>query len=190
MGYRLPQPLPQAKQSSSGQTLWDPDNNLKQDCNNNHKDEPIEQKLQGEQQKRGTEQDYLKSEHASNESSGTEGAINGFVTLLSDCIVNLRIKFASGFGIPGVTQPESTTTEASFAEGLVVVQTKSSLLLEATNNARDEKNAFVRLVALKSALVQNSLQCCLLERLFVCFFPSRIRGQYVRLRRDCVERRR
>ena len=47
LGYRLPEPLPQAQQSISGETLRELDNAMEQDWDDNRRDEPIDQELQG-----------------------------------------------------------------------------------------------------------------------------------------------
>ena len=58
LGYRLPDPLPQAQQSSSRETLREPDNAIKQDLDDDRRDEPNGQELQGEQQDGGSKPEY------------------------------------------------------------------------------------------------------------------------------------
>lgn len=81
------------------------------------------------------------------------------VTLFSGSIVNLKFKFAYVVGIPGVTQPESAATTTFLTEELMVVQTKSPLLLAVNLYARYKTKAPIRHIAMKRALVQNSLRC-------------------------------
>ena len=50
LGYRLPDPPPQAQQSSSGETLREPDDAMEQDWADDRRDDPIDDELQMELQ--------------------------------------------------------------------------------------------------------------------------------------------
>ena len=65
LGYRLPEPLPQAQLSGSGETLREPDDAIEQDWVDDRRDDPIDEELQGELQGGGSEPEYLGSEPAS-----------------------------------------------------------------------------------------------------------------------------
>ena len=86
-GYRLPDPLPQAQQSGSGETLREPDDAMEQDWADDRRDDPIDDELQEELQDGGSEPEYLGSEPASGASFGTEGAMAA-VTLFAGSIIS------------------------------------------------------------------------------------------------------
>ena len=136
--YRLPEPLPQAQQSSSGETLREPEDAMEQDWVDDRRDDPIDEELQGELQVGGSEMEYLGSEPASGASSGTKGA-KAAVTLFASSIISPKFEIAYASGIPGVTQHDKAVTSTPIGEGLVEVQTEFPPLLAALKPVRDKK---------------------------------------------------
>ena len=142
LGYRLSEPLPQAQQANSGETLREPNHAMEQDWVDDRQDDPIDQKLQGELQRGGSEPKYLGSEPASGASSGTKGAMAA-VTLFSGSIISPKFEIAYVSGIPGVIHIDNAASSTFTGEGLVVVQTESPLLLAARKPVRDKKKGAV-----------------------------------------------
>ena len=140
LSLRLQEPVPNAQQSSSGETLREPDDAMEQDCVDDRRDDPIYQELQGELQGGGPEPEYLRSETASGALSGNEGAMAA-VTLYSGSIISPKFEIACASSIPGLTQPEKAATLTPTGEGLVVVQAESLPLLAAWKPMRDRKKS-------------------------------------------------
>ena len=113
---------------------------MEQDWDDDRRDEPIDEELQGKLQGGGSQLEYFGSEPASGMSSGTEGEMAA-VTLFSDSIISPKFEIAYASGIPSVTQPDNTATSTPAAEGLVVVTTELPSLLAARKPVRDKKGA-------------------------------------------------